>query len=140
MKRRVAIAVFGLIVLSLGGAIATLVWPKYGLCFEQSRQAEIACMIRRNLHFSAHLTWAFNRHTLEAARAETSEADIPHLVGLLGHDRPAVRMAAGYLLASFGEPGRVALQEAARSPDWIVRYVAEDVLWTLNNAPPSDDR
>ena len=138
MKRRVAIAIFGLILLSLGGAIATLVWPKYGLCIGQSRQDEIACMIRRNLHFSAHFTWASNRHTLEAARAETSEADIPHLVGLLGHERPSVRMAAGHLLASFGEPGRLALQEAARSPDWIVRYVADDILWTLDNAPPSE--
>lgn len=138
MKRRVAIAIFGLILLSLGGAIATLVWPKYGLCIGQSRQDEIACMIRRNLHFSAHFTWAFNRHTLEAVREQITDADVASLAGLLGHDRPAVRMAAGYLLASIGEPGRVALQEAARSPDWIVRYVAEDVLWTLDNASPSE--
>ena len=139
MKKRIAIAIFGLILLSIGGATATLLWPKYGLCVAPTRQAEIACMIRRNLHFSAHFSWAFNRHTLDAVRAEIGEDDIPDLVGLMAHDRPAVRMAAGHLLISFGEPALGPLREAARSPDRIVRYVAEDALWTLENAPPSQE-
>ena len=33
MSGRIAIAVVGLSLLSLGAGIAALLWPKYGLCF-----------------------------------------------------------------------------------------------------------
>jgi len=139
MALRIAKVVFGLILLAVIATVAVQLWPKYGLCFANSRQAEIACMIRRNLHFSAHFTWAFNRHTIEAVRAEVGEEDIPPLVRLMGHDRPAVRMAAGHLLLSLGEPALEALREAAGSADWHTRYVAQDALSTLEILQHSDD-
>jgi HEAT repeat protein len=72
-------------------------------------------------------------------RAEIGEEDIPPLVRLMGHDRPAVRMAAGHLLLSMGEPALEALREAAGSADWHTRYVAQDALMTLEIRQHSDD-
>lgn len=122
-----ALALLGL----LTAATATAFWPKYGLCLGEERAGAIACEIRRNLHFSAHFTWAVNVHTLDAVRPKVSEADIPALVSLLGDSRPAVRFAAGDLLSGFGEPGLAALREASRSSDATISLLAEDALRTL---------
>jgi hypothetical protein len=116
MTSRIAKVVFGLILLAVITTVAVQLWPKYGLCLANSRQ-----------------------HTIEAVRAEIGEEDIPPLVRLMGHDRPAVRMAAGHLLLSMGEPALEALREAAGSADWHTRYVAQDALMTLEIRQHSDD-
>ena len=68
-----------LLILSVAGLILYEVWPKYGFCPKKSRYDEIACTARRNLHFSAHFTWSFNRSTVEAVMSEVSREDIPVL-------------------------------------------------------------
>ena len=119
-----ALLLVGIVVLG----ICVAVWPRYGFCTGSGRAAEIACEIRRNLHFSAHFTWAVNVRTLAAVSPEVSESDIPALVSLLAHRRPAVRFAAGALLTEFGEAGLAALREAQRSSDVRVALQAADAL------------
>jgi hypothetical protein len=118
----------GLLVLTVAGLVGHGAWPKYGLCLESSRYDEIACLARRNLHFSAHLTWSFNRRTVEAVMAEVGAADIPVLVELLGDERAVLRGLAGSILPELGEAGLAALQRAAQSPDPVMRRTAETAL------------
>lgn len=60
MKRAVrALAV--LPIPSFAALIGYALWPKYGLCLKTTRYDAIACVARRGLHFSAHLTWSLKR-------------------------------------------------------------------------------
>jgi hypothetical protein len=127
MKRIGCSIAFALVLLAAAGA-AYAVWPKYGLCFGKSRSDEIACVIRRNLHFSAHFTWTFNRPTIDAVLAEVGPEDLPALAKLLGDERRLVRKATGQTLLYLGDPGIAQLEAAARSPDPLVRETAE---WAL---------
>lgn len=117
-----------LLVLSIVGLVVYEVWPKYGLCLETSRYDEIVCVARRNLHFSAHMTWSFNRYTVEAVMAEVGPADIPVLVDMLGDERGVIRMLAGNVLADLGEDGVTGLRRAVQSRDSVVRSTAETAL------------
>ena len=121
-----SIAIVLILLAGAGGTRA--VWPKYGLCFGDTRADEIACLIRRNLHFSAHFTWSFNKPTIDAVLAETDAADLPVLAEILGDERPVVRKAAGQVLLEFGAPGIAQLREASRSPDPLVRETADRAL------------
>ncbi len=116
--------------LSVAGLVYYVVWPKYGICLKTSRYAEIACVARRNLHFSAHFTWSFNRYTVEAIMAEVSRDDIPVLVEMLGDERSVLRMLAGSILPKLGEDGLASLKQAVESRDHIVRRTAESALMT----------
>ena len=113
--------------LSLAGLVLYLVWPKYGLCLVSSRYDEIACLARRNLHFSAHFSWSFNAVTFRAVMAEVGPADIPVLTAMLGDERRVLAALAGQVLAQLGETGLASLREAARSTD-------PDVSWTAKSA------
>lgn len=142
MKVTIGRAVAVVLLAGAFGVVADFFRPKYGWCPGSARRDEIACHIRRNLHFSAHFTWAMNRYTIEAVRPNITAADIPDLVALMGHERAAVRFAAGALIASFGAAAIAPLREAARSQDMRIRHTAEDALWTLENvkgikAPPA---
>ena len=115
-------------VLLILSAIGYQVWPKYGLCLESSRYDEIACTARRNLHFSAHFSWSFNRYTVEAVMAEIDRGDIPVLTEMLGDERSVLRVLAGSVLTELGEDGLASLKRAAESPDPIIRRTAESAL------------
>jgi len=117
-----------LLILSAVGLVLYGIWPKYGLCLKTSRYDEIACVARRNLHFSAHFTWSFNRYTVEAVMAEVGRDDIPVLAQMLGDDRPVLRTLAGNILTQLGEDGLDSLKQAAESQDHITRRTAESAL------------
>lgn len=104
MKRVVPIVGL-LLILSVAGLVVYQVWPKYGLCLKNSRYDEIVCAARRNLHFSAHFTWSFNRYTVEAVMAEVDRDDIPVLAEMLGDERAVLRTLAGNILIELGDDG-----------------------------------
>ncbi len=113
---------------SVAGLVLYGVWPRYGLCLETSRYDEIVCVARRHLHFSAHLTWSFNRYTVEAVMAEVDRDDIPVLAEMLGDERGVLRSLAGNILAGLGDRGLASLKRAAESPDPIIRRTARSAL------------
>jgi hypothetical protein len=117
-----------LLILSVAGLILYEVWPKYGFCPKKSRYDEIACTARRNLHFSAHFTWSFNRSTVEAVMAEIDRDDIPVLLKMLGDERGFLRTLAGSILTELGEDGLASLKLAAESPDHVIRDTAKSAL------------
>ncbi len=117
-----------LLILSVAGLVLYQVWPKYGLCLKSSRYDEIVCVARRNLHFSAHFTWSFNRNTVEAVMAEVDRDDIPVLAEMLGDERGVLRTLAGNILTGLGEDGLASLKRAAESPDPIIRRTAVSAL------------
>ncbi len=126
--KRVGSIVGLLLILSVAGLVLYEVWPIYGICLKTSRYDEIVCVARRNLHFSAHFTWSFNRYTVEAVMAEVSRDDIPVLAEMLGDERGVLRSLAGNILTELGEDGLASLKRAAESPDHIIRYTAESAL------------
>ena len=126
--KRVGPIVGLLLILSVAGLVLYEIWPKYGICLKSSRYDEIACTARRNLHFSAHFTWSFNRYTVEAVMAEVSRDDIPVLSKMLGDERGFLRTLAGNILTELGEDGLAALKRAVEAPDPIVRRTAESAL------------
>ena len=117
-----------LLILSVAGVVVYQAWPKYGICLKSSRYDEIACVARRNLHFSAHFTWSFNRYTVEAVMAEVGPDDIPVLAEMLGDERGVLRSLAGNILTELGEDGLASLKRAAESPDRIIRDTAKSAL------------
>ena len=117
-----------LLILWAVGVIAYQVWPRYGICLKSSRYDEIACTARRNLHFSAHFTWSFNRDTVEAVLAEVDRGDIPVLEVMLGDGRGVLRTLAGNILTGMGEAGLASLKRAAESPDDTIRATAKSAL------------
>jgi hypothetical protein len=117
-----------LLILSVAGLVVYQVWPKYGICLKNSRYDEIVCVARRNLHFSAHFSWSFNRYTVEAVMAEVDRDDIPVLTEMLGDERSVLRVLAGNILTELGEDGLASLKRAAESPDSIIRRTAESAL------------
>ena len=126
--KRTGLIVGVLLILSVAGLVVYGVWPKYGICLKTSRYDEIVCVARRNLHFSAHFSWSFNRYTVEAVMAEVSRDDIPVLAEMLGDERGVLRSLAGNILTELGEDGLASLKRAAESPDHIIRYTAESAL------------
>ena len=141
MKRIGRIVVL-LLILSVAGLVLYEVWPRYGICLKTSRYDEIACVARRNLHFSAHFTWSFNRSTVEAVMAAIDRDDIPVLLKMLGDERGFLRTLAGSILTELGEDGLASLKRAAESPDHIIRYAAKSALMDYeiirNNAPQTE--
>lgn len=127
MRRLSRALATGLVLLPLG-AVTAFVWPKYGICVSQTRADEVVCQIRRNLHLGPHFSWAFNRYTVESVLQSVVASDIPHLVEALGHERPAVRMAAGNVLLEMGDDAIEALRSATQSESFDVRYAAQDAL------------
>lgn len=127
MKRlgRVLAAV---LVLSVVALVGYAVWPKYGICVASTRYDEIACLARRNLHLSAHMTWSVNRYTVDAVKAEVGAEDIPVLVEMLGDERSVLPGLAGYLLTELGPDGLAALNRATESPDPEIRWAAQSAL------------
>lgn len=117
-----------LLILGVTWMVGYVAWPKYGICLVATRYDEIACLARRNLHFSGHLTWSFNSHTVDAVMAEIGPADIPVLVEMLGDERAVLRMLAGHVLAALGADGLAALERAAESPDADLRWAAQSAL------------
>jgi len=126
--KRIGRIVGMVLILSVAGLVLYEVWPRYGICLKTSRYDEIACVARRNLHFSAHFTWSFNRSTVEAVMAEIDRDDIPVLAEMLGDERSVLRTLAGSILTELGEDGLASLKLAAESPDHIVRRTAESAL------------
>jgi hypothetical protein len=126
--KRIGLIVGMLLILSVAGLVLYQIWPKYGLCRETSRYGEIACLARRNLHFSAHFTWSFNRITVDAVMAEVSQDDIPVLAKMLGDERTVLRALAGNILSGLGEGGLASLKQAAQSEDHIIRHTAKIAL------------
>jgi hypothetical protein len=126
--KRVGSIVGMLLILSVAGLVLYQVWPRYGICLKTSRYDEIVCVARRNLHFSAHLTWSFNRDTVEAVMAEVDRDDIPVLAAMLGDERGVMRTLAGNILTQLGDDGLASLKRAAESPDHIVRGTAVSAL------------
>ncbi|MDP6705120.1 MAG: hypothetical protein QF893_02155 [Alphaproteobacteria bacterium] len=140
--KRAALIVGLLLVVSVTGLVLYGIWPKYGICREPTRYDEIACAARRNLHFSAHFTWSFNRFTVDAVTAEVGQDDIPVLAEMLGDDRAVLRMLAATVLADMGEDGLASLKRAAESADATVRHTARIALmdYEIRNAnPPQRD-
>jgi hypothetical protein len=126
-----------LLVLSIVVLVVYELWPKYGICLKTTRYDEIACVARRNLHFSAHFTWSFNRYTVDAVMAEVSREDIPVLVKMLGDERPVLRTLAGNILTNLGEDGLASLKRAAESQDRIIRRTAESALMDYEITGPT---
>ncbi len=126
--KRVGLILGVLLILSVAGLVLYGVWPKYGICLKTSRYDQIVCVARRNLHFSAHFSWSFNRYTVEAVIAEVSPNDIPVLADMLGDERGVLRSLAGNILTQLGEDGLASLKRAAESPDHIIRYTAKSAL------------
>jgi hypothetical protein len=126
--KRIGRIVGMVLILSVAGLVFYEVWPRYGICLKTSRYDEIACVARRNLHFSAHFTWSFNRSTVEAVMAEIDRDDIPVLAEMLGDDRSVLRTLAGNILTELGEDGLASLKRAAESPDQVIRYTAKSAL------------
>ena len=114
--------------MSVAGLVLYGVWPKYGICLTTSRYDEIVCVARRNLHFSAHFTWSFNRSTVAAVMAEIDRDDIPVLAEMLGDERGFLRTLAGSILTELGEDGLASLKLAAESPDHVIRDTAKSAL------------
>ena len=126
--KRVGLILGVLLILSAAGVIVYQVWPKYGICLKNSRYDEIACVARRNLHFSAHFSWSFNLYTVEAVLAEVERDDIPVLAEMLGDERGVLRSLAGNILTKLGEDGLASLKRAAESPNRIIQRTAESAL------------
>ncbi len=126
--RRVGRVLAALLILSAAAVIGYAVWPKYGICLEGTRYEEIACLARRNLQLSAHMTWSVNRYTVDAVMAEVGADDIPVFVEMLGDDRAMLRSMAGYVLTELGPDGLAALNRAAESPDPDIRWAAQSAL------------
>lgn len=129
-----------LLILSIVGLVLYGIWPKYGICLKTSRYDEIACVARRNLHFSAHMSWSFNRYTVDAVMSEIGPADIPVLVDMLGDERRVLRALAGSVLTQLGEDGLAGLRRATGSPEPIVRRTAESALADHAIANPPEPR
>ena len=126
--KRVGRSLAALLILAMAALVGYAIWPKYGLCLETTRYDEIACVARRNLHFSAHMTWSVNRYTVDAVTAEVGPDDIPVLVEMLGDGRPRLGSLAGFVLTELGEDGLAALKLAAESLDPDVRWAAQSAL------------
>jgi hypothetical protein len=126
--KRIGLILGLLLILSPAGLVLNQIWPKYGLCLKTTRYDEIACLARRNLHFSAHFTWSFNRYTVEAVLADVGREDIPVLAEMLGDERTVLRSLAGNILAQLGEEGLASLKRAAESEDHVIRLTAETAL------------
>lgn len=126
--KRVGPIVGLLLILSVAGLVLYEVWPRYGICLKTSRYDEIVCVARRNLHFSAHFTWSFNRYTVAAVMAEVDRDDIPVLAEMLGDERGVLRSLAGNILAELGDHGLASLKQAAESPDPVIRRTAKSAL------------
>ena len=126
--KRVGSIVGLLLILSVAGLVLYQVWPRYGICLKTSRYDEIVCVARRNLHFSAHLTWSFNRYTVGAVMAEVDRDDIPVLAEMLGDERGVMRALAGNILTQMGEDGLASLKRAAESSDPVIRRTAKSAL------------
>jgi hypothetical protein len=92
------------------------------------RYPEIRRLIKKNLHFSGHMTWSVNTHTIDAVRPHVTEQDIPVLVRMLGDSENVVGIGAQYLLASFGDRAVESLTVAAQSSDWRVKEKAREAL------------
>ena len=126
--RRAALLVGLLLAVPVTGLVLYAVWPKYGICREASRYDEIACVARRNLHFSAHFSWSFNGYTVEAVMAEVGPDDIPVLSEMLGDERSVLRALAASILTDLGEDGLASLKQAAKPPDRVIRDTARSAL------------
>lgn len=126
--KRLSRALALMLVLSVVALVGYAVWPKYGICVATTRYDEIACLARRNIHLSAHMTWSVNRDTIDAVRAEVGPDDIPILAEMLGDDRSVLPGLAGYLLTELGPDGLAALNRAAESPDPDIRWAAQSAL------------
>ena len=140
--KRIGLIVGVVLILSVAGLVVYQVWPKYGICLKTSRYDEIVCVARRNLHFSAHFSWSFNRYTVEAVMAEVSRDDIPVLAEMLGDERGVLRSLAGNILTELGADGLASLKRAAESPDHVIRYTAKSALMDYeiirDNAPQKE--
>lgn len=115
--------------------------PPASLSENQGRRyAEIHRLIRKNLHFSAHMTWSVNVNTIGEARKHVGVADIPVLVAMLGDERAAVGFGAGSLLATLGDPALPALRRAQKSRDYSVSSRASDALGTIKRCRDGKSR
>lgn len=114
-------------------ATAAVIAPRFARAADD-RYAKIRGLIKRNLHFSTHMTWAVDTRTIEAVRPHVTEEDIPVLVRMLGDKENVVGIGAQHMLATFGERAVPALEAAARSSNYDVRSKARDALTTIDEA------
>lgn len=106
--------------------------PPESLSVEQrARYTELRKLIRRNLHFSAHFTWATNVDTIKEVRPHIDERDIPVLIALLEDKQRAIVYGAEGLLATLGDDAVPALRLAVKSPDVLVSLNAKSALTTI---------
>jgi HEAT repeat protein len=95
------------------------------------RAAQIRYLIKDNLHVSAHFVCAADARTIAAVRSQTSTADVPHFISLLGDKDHVVGMAAALVLQDMGSPALQQVRAAAQSSDPRVRMLAHDLLAQL---------
>jgi hypothetical protein len=104
------------------------------------RYREIRRLIKENLHLSAHLVRAVDARTVEAVRAQVSEADIPVLAALL-HDREnVVGIGAQHVLETFGEKALPVLRQAAESANPRASTKAREAIVAIEASQTSPAR
>lgn len=111
--------------------------PDYLGADQRARYAEIRGLIRRNLHFSAHFSWAANMDTIKEVRPHITVGDIPMLIALLEDEQRAIGYGAEGLLATLGEDAVPALRLAAKSEDVNVALNAKSALFTIERCRDS---
>lgn len=134
-KTRIIAAVVALLLL----AAAISLWLAQSRDDASSpRYAQIRRLIRSNLHLSGHLTWAVNRDTVQAVRAEVTVADIPVLIQLLSDDEHVVALGAQLVLQDFGPQALPALQAAAESPHAQTKQMAREAMGGMEGLEARD--
>lgn len=98
---------------------------------QRQRYVEVRDLIRRNLHFSAHFTWATNAETIVKVRPRIEERDIPVLIALLEDKQRAIAYGAEGLLATLGDDAVPALRLASASSDTRISLTAASALSTI---------
>src|SRR4029079_10853121 len=88
---------------------------------ESDRYGEIRRLIKKNLHFSAHMTWAVTTHTIAAVRPQVTEADSPVLLRMLGDAENVVGIGAQHVLAALGDPAVPGVETGPKATAYRVR-------------------
>jgi hypothetical protein len=110
--------------------LLTAMHPALG---DAGRYAEIARLIERNRHLSAHLVMAVDARTIKAVRTRVTGKDIPVLVQMMGDKDYGVASAAAGLLVTLGKPAAPALAEAARGKNTRAAIHAQGALRLLED-------
>jgi hypothetical protein len=114
------------ILLSFWCSIPVLLVAALASCQSTDRYTELKRVVNANTGF-AHFTRGVNAYTLYALRGCVSENDIAVLSEMLNDKDGPTRLAAMYVLADLGDPGRKALREA-KTNEAISRFDIQDAI------------